>query len=228
MLVLNRRPGESIVIEPDLRVTVLSVADRRVWIGVAAGGRIPSMRMSASVVTPTEARVEIGPLSSIEFDDGAVRIEIAGEEHPASGAHAGIAIDRKLGERILIGGDLWASLTSVAKGNPSITLGGSAIGEELSITLIRPAGSYVRLGVDAPSRKVYREELWDAVTAGASPASDDGGSGPPADKAADAADAADGAAADAADAADADGAAADGAAADGRTAKGAGALSAAS
>lgn len=167
MLVLNRRPGESIVIEPDLRVTVLSVADRRVWIGVGAEGRIAPMRLSASVVGTADTRIEIGPLSSISFDDGAVRAEMATEGHPADRSHAGLAIDRKIGERIEVGTDLWIAPAAVSKGNPCITLGGPLIGEELSITVIRPAGSYVRLGVDAPTRKVYREELWEAVTSAA-------------------------------------------------------------
>jgi sRNA-binding carbon storage regulator CsrA len=65
-----------------------------------------------------------------------------------------------------IGEDLWVAIASISKGNPCVTFGGKAIGDPFSITLIRPAGSYVRLGVDAPNRRVYREELWDFVQAG--------------------------------------------------------------
>lgn len=164
MLVLNRRPGETIVIEPDLRVTVLSVTDRRVWIGLRSSA-FPELRVSASVVSPGEARLEIVPMSSVVFDGGRVRIIAAADGEPATTARAGIAVDRKPGERVEIGDDLWVAVAAISKGNPSVTFGGSAIGEPFSITLIRPAGSYVRLGVDAPDRRVYREELWDVVQA---------------------------------------------------------------
>lgn len=165
MLVLNRRPGESIVIEPDLRVTVLSVTDRRVWIALRAGATCEDLSVSATAVSPDEARLEIVPMSSVQFDGDRVRITTARAHDTASASRAGIAIDRKPGERVEIDDHLWVSIASVSKGNPTITFGGSAIGDELSVTLIRPAGSYVRLGVDAPNRRVYREELWDAVQA---------------------------------------------------------------
>lgn len=164
MLVLNRRPGETIVIEPDLRVTVLSVTDRRVWIGLRSSA-FPELRVSASVVSPGEARLEIVPMSSVIFDGDRVRIVAGADGDLATTARAGIAVDRKPGERVEIGDDLWVALAAISKGNPSVTFGGSSIGEPFSITLIRPAGSYVRLGVDAPDRRVYREELWDVVQA---------------------------------------------------------------
>ncbi len=165
MLVLNRRPGESIVIEPDLRVTVLSVTDRRVWVGVSVAGACGHLRVCATVLSLNEARLEIVPMSSVSFDGEHVRIATAGEHDAANASRAGLAIDRKPGERVEIGDHLWVAIGSISKGNPTITFGGTAVGDEFSITLIRPAGSYVRLGVDAPERRVYREELWDAVQA---------------------------------------------------------------
>ncbi|HVC13845.1 MAG TPA: carbon storage regulator [Acidimicrobiales bacterium] len=164
MLVLNRRPGETIVIEPDLRVTVLSVADRRVWIGLRSSA-FPELRVSATAVSTTEARLEIVPISSVEFDGTRVRVTTAGDGDAAMAAHAGLALDRRPGERVEVGDGLWVAIASISKGNPAVTLGGQAIGEAVSITLIRPAGNYVRLGVDAPNRRVYREELWDVVQA---------------------------------------------------------------
>jgi len=166
MLVLNRRPGESIVIEPDLRVTVLSVSDRRVWIGLTCSA-FPELRVSATVVSPDEARLEIAPMSSVVFEGQRVRVVPAVEGDPATSARAGIAVDRKPGERVEVGDGLWVAVAAISKGNPSVSFGGEAIGEAFTITLIRPAGSYVRLGVDAPDRRVYREELWDVVHAAA-------------------------------------------------------------
>ncbi len=165
MLVLNRRPGESIVIEPDLRVTVLSVTDRRVWVGISSASAFRELRVSATVLSPSEARLEIVPMSSVVFDGEQVRISTGAEGDAAETLHAGLAVDRQPGQRVDVGDELWVAVSSISKGNPTITFGGGVIGEEFSITLIRPAGSYVRLGVDAPNRRVYREELWDAVQA---------------------------------------------------------------
>ncbi len=164
MLVLNRRPGESIVIEPDLRVTVVSVAERRVWIELRSPS-LPSLRVSATVVSADEARLEIVPMAGVAFDGGRIRLKPATALDVASVVRAGLALDRKPGERVEVGDDLFVALESISKGNPAVAFGGAAIGEPFRITLIRPAGSYVRLGVDAPSRRVYREELWDVVRA---------------------------------------------------------------
>ena len=176
MLVLNRRPGESVIIEPDVHVTVLSVADRRVRISFAAPN-LPTLFVSAAVTSASDARLEIGPLSEVSFEAGRVRIEVWAHASPAHGAQhdaqAGadpdtqpaLAINRAVGERVDVGDDVWVGVASVSKGNPCIAFGGTAVGEEVRITLIRPAGSYVRLGVEAPNRRVYREELWAAMLA---------------------------------------------------------------
>jgi sRNA-binding carbon storage regulator CsrA len=163
MLVLNRRPGESVIIEPDVHVTVLSVADRRVRISLRAP-RVPPLDISAVVVSGEAARLEIGPLASVAFDGDAVRVEIA-DVGAAADVQAALAVNRSTGERVEVGDDAWVAVASVSKGNPCVAFGGDAIGEEVRITLIRPAGSYVRLGVEAPNRRVYREELWAAMQA---------------------------------------------------------------
>lgn len=164
MLVLNRRPGESVIIEPDVHVTVLSVADRRVRISVRAPG-VPPLRVSATVVSANEARLEIGPLESVSFADDAIRVRTASDAHAASDAQAALAVNCTVGSRVAVGDDLWVGVAAVSKGNPCVAFGGPAIGDEVRITLIRPAGSYVRLGVEAPDRRVYREELLTAMRA---------------------------------------------------------------
>lgn len=162
MLVLNRRPGESVIIEPDFRITVLSVADRRVRIALRAPD-MPPLHVSAVATSEDQARLEVGPLRSVAFDRESIRIDRAPDGHVASNVQAAIAVTCGMGEHIDVGDRTWVAVASVTKGNPCVVFGGSAIGEELRITLIRPAGSYVRLGVEAPSRRVYREELWAAM-----------------------------------------------------------------
>lgn len=162
MLVLNRRAGESIVIEPDICVTVRSVTEQRVWIEIASSS-MPAFGVSAWGLSESEARMEIRPVASVTFDAGAVRVSTAPPDHPASACRAGLTVTRPLGTRVHVGTDAWVSVTAMAMGNPCLHFGGPALGAgELGVTLIRPARSYVRLGVEAPGRRVFREELWSA------------------------------------------------------------------
>ena len=84
---------------------------------------------------------------------------------PALAAQATFSLNRRVGQAVSVGDGLRLGIGSVAKGNPCITIEGVTIGDGLRITLIRPAGSYVRIGVEAPGRRVYRRELWDDMVA---------------------------------------------------------------
>jgi sRNA-binding carbon storage regulator CsrA len=165
MLVLNRRPGESIVIEHGVHVSVLSVSDRKVWLCLEAPDVDPPVRFSASAISDTEARIEIGAPVSVSIEDGGVHVEVAHPGHPAIESQATVGLNRRLGESIGVGGNLRVGLGSLAKGNPTLAIEGPSIAPGLRITLIRPVGSYVRIGVEAPDRRVYRKELWDDVMA---------------------------------------------------------------
>lgn len=165
MLVLNRRAGESIVIEDGIQLSVLSVTDRKVWLCIEAPGVDPPVRVSASAVSETEARFEIGAPISVAIDDKEARVEVARGGHPSIQAQATIGFNRRVGESVVVGDGLRVGLASLTKGNPSLTLEGPDMADGLTITLIRPVGRYVRIGVDAPDRRVYRKELWDDVMA---------------------------------------------------------------
>lgn len=165
MLVLNRRPGESIVIEHDVHVSVLSVSDRKVWLSIEAPGVDPPVRFSATAVSETEARIEIGAPVSVSIGEGDAHVEVASPGHPAIEAQATVGLNRRIGESVAVGASLRVGLGSLAKGNPTLAIDGPTIAPGLRITLIRPVGSYVRIGVEAPDRRVYRKELWDDVMA---------------------------------------------------------------
>lgn len=166
MLVLNRRPGESIVIEPDLRVTVLSVANHKVWIGFDAAGSGHGVNLCASPATSSDARLELAPVRAVEFVGDGVRVSVGEGDHPSVRACSTLAVQRALGQRVEVGDALWVAVGAMSKGNATLRFGGDAVGDELGITLIRPAGSYVRVGVEAPGRRVYRQELWEVVQRG--------------------------------------------------------------
>lgn len=174
MLVLNRRPGESIVIEHGVQVSVLSVTDRKVWLSIEAPGVDPPVRVSATALSDTEARIEIGAPVSLSLEDGAVRVDVARPGHLAARAQATIGLNRRVGESVHVGDSLTVGLGSLAKGNPTLSIEGPSIADGLRITLIRPVGNYVRIGVEAPDRRVYRKELWDDVLASNRAAAVDG------------------------------------------------------
>ncbi|MGH9088509.1 MAG: carbon storage regulator [Acidimicrobiales bacterium] len=165
MLVLNRRPGESIIIEHGINLTVLSVTDRKVWLCIEAPGVEPPVRVSASAVSDDAARLEVGAPTAITMDGDRIAVAVGGEGHPALSAQATFSLNRSVGQSVTVGDGLVVGIGSVAKGNPCVTLEGPKIGTGLRITLIRPAGSYVRIGVEAPDRRVYRKELWDDMVA---------------------------------------------------------------
>ena len=174
MLVLNRRPGESIVIERGIHLTVLSVTDRKVWLCIEAPGVEPPVRVSATAISEEEARLEIGAPTALGLHGDDIRVEVGGEGHPALATQATFSLNRTVGQSLSVGDGLQVGIGSVAKGNPCITLDGPTIGSGVRITLIRPAGSYVRIGVEAPDRRVYRKELWDdMVTANQAAAGED-------------------------------------------------------
>lgn len=174
MLVLNRRAGESIVIEDGVHLSVLSVTDRKVWLCIEAPGIDPPVRVSATAVSETEARIEIGAPVSVAIDHEEARVQVASAGHPSIHAQATIGFNRRVGESVAVGDGLRVGLASLAKGNPSLSLQGPSMADGLTITLIRPVGRYVRIGVDAPDRRVYRKELWDDVMAANQAAAGDG------------------------------------------------------
>ncbi len=160
MLVLNRRPGGSIIIDPDIKLTVLSVVDHQVRIGLRSARVDPMLCVRAAVVAPTTVRVELGPMAAVSVEGDTVQVTLPERDRRVLRPDAVLAIDRQSGERIEIGGELWVSPSVTSDGFPCLTYGGRVIGERFSITAIRPQGGGVRLGIDAPARKVVREEIW--------------------------------------------------------------------
>lgn len=73
MLVLSRRPGEEIIINGNIRVTVVSVKGDRVRVGIAAPGDIPVDRAEVH-----QRRGEfVAPAGGDHHDDEAVVIGVA-------------------------------------------------------------------------------------------------------------------------------------------------------
>lgn len=175
MLVLNRRGGESIVIDHGIEVMVLSVSDRKVWLGIEAPDLSVPVRLSAVALSDKAVRIEIGAPRRVAVDDE-IRIEVASSTHPSFASHGVVGFTRLIGQSITVtpcigdgdagsatSSDVKIGVASLAKGNPSLSIEGPRIGTGVRVTVVRQTGSYVRIGVEAPGRRVYRKELWEEV-----------------------------------------------------------------
>ncbi len=174
MLVLNRRPGESIVVEGGIDVTVSSVVDRKVHLRVTAPGLDQPLRLSSTALSGDEVRLEVGSPTSVRIDADEVQVDVAGDDEPAVAVDAMLSLVRRIGESVTIGDGLTVTVSAVSKGNPCLDITGPAIGFSVTVTVLRTRGSYVRVGIDAPAdRRVFRKELWDDVAAANRAAADD-------------------------------------------------------
>jgi sRNA-binding carbon storage regulator CsrA len=164
VLVLNRRQGESIVVEGCVVVRVLSVKGRTVWLQIAPRDH-PTLVLAAAVHSPDTMRLEIAAPSSYMSDDGGIRVELAQSVHAAAQARATVSFLCGARQRVSVGDRIELAVSPSDREHPNLALRGSAIGDELRLALIRPIGNCIRIGVDAPGRRVYRKELWEALVA---------------------------------------------------------------
>jgi sRNA-binding carbon storage regulator CsrA len=165
VLVLNRRRGESIYVEEDIDICVLRSTHQAVWLRIAGERIAPPLLLGATALSSEEVRLEIGAPLRAHVDGHEVRIEVASPGQLSVAAHATLSFHCRPGHVAKVGGDLEVGVGPTEHGHPSLTLGGRVIGTHLRLALIRLSTSCVRLGIDAPGRRVYRKELWDALVA---------------------------------------------------------------
>ena len=165
MLVLNRRPGESIYVEGDIDISVLRATHQSVWLRIAGERIAPSVLLGATVLSPEELRLEVGAPRRAWVDDQGVRVEVAGHGHLSVVTHATFSFLCRPGQAATVGEDLQLGVGPTEHGHPCLLLGGEAVGAPLRLALIRLANSCVRLGIDAPGLRVHRKELWEALVA---------------------------------------------------------------
>lgn len=165
VLVLNRRPGESILVEDDIDISVLRGGNESMWLRIASPKIAPSVLLGATAVSTSELRLEIGAPRKAWIDEEGVHVEVAEGAHPAVAGHATISFFCRPGQIAKVGAGLELGVGPTERGHTCLTLDGPAIGVQIRLALIRLSKSCVRLGVDAPGRRVYRKELWEALVA---------------------------------------------------------------
>lgn len=173
MLVLNRHFGESIIIEGGVTITVLSAENRTVWLRVAGEKLSPSLLVGACCTSSVSMRLSIGAPLSMVIDEPGVRVQLAGQDHPSRRSQAVVSFYRTSGEEVLLSNGAVLRVKGTEHEHPNLVLSGDPLGGEISLAFIRPVGSWIRLGVDAPQRRVYRKELWEEIVASNSAALDE-------------------------------------------------------
>ena len=175
MLVLNRRPGESIYVEGDIDISVLRATHQAVWLRIGGERIAPSVILGATALSAEELRLEVGAPLRAWVGDHEVRIEVASRGHLSVEKHATFSFHCRPGQVAKVGEGLELGVGPTERGHPCLTLGGEAVGAQLRLALIRLARSCVRLGIDAPGLRVYRKELWEALVAANTAAAGTGG-----------------------------------------------------
>ncbi len=165
MLVLNRRPGESILVEGGLVLSVLRVANQVVWLKIAGETIAPPVLLGVTAVSHEELRLEIGAPLRAWVDEDGVRVEVASGGHLSVVKHATLSFLCRPGHvaRVGEGLELWVEPTE--RGHPALTLAGPAVGAQVRLAMIRLTKACARIGVDAPGLRVHRKELWEELVA---------------------------------------------------------------
>lgn len=165
MLVLNRHFGESIIIEGGISVTVLSAKDRTVWLKVEGDVLYPPLFLGALGTSPTSMRLSIGsPLSMLVAEAG-IRVALASGDHPSRPSQTLVSFECRTGDEVFVDNGIVLGVKATEHEHPNLILSGESLGEAVALAFIKPFGNWVRLGVDAPGRRVYRKELWEELTA---------------------------------------------------------------
>jgi sRNA-binding carbon storage regulator CsrA len=165
VLVLNRRPGESIYVEGGIDIAVLRSTHQAVWLRIAGETISPAVLLGATALSAEELCLEVGAPLRAWVDDHEVRVEVASRGQLSVERHATFSFYCRPGQVAKVGEGLELGVAPTERGHPCVTLGGKAIGVQLRLALIRLARSCVRLGIDAPGLRVYRRELWEALIA---------------------------------------------------------------
>jgi sRNA-binding carbon storage regulator CsrA len=174
VLVLNRRSGESIVIEGDVHLDVVAIMGRNAWLSIVAPGLDTPVHFCATTAGDDVVRIEIARPVSFAFDLDGPHVEVAEAGQPADVMNSVVGLDLRVGEFVAVGDGLRLGAGSTTKGNATVVLCGPRIGAAFRVTLIRLMGSHVRLGIDAPDRRVFRKELWEGVVEANQAAADTG------------------------------------------------------
>lgn len=156
MLVLRRRPGESIVFDGGMRICVAGLEGQRAWLEIAAPGLDVPVTVAVLEGDSDHARIGVRSPRAVAHDgeSGDVHVEIAPPDDTT------LLVRRSVGERLVVG-DLELAVAASGSERAELRINCTALSGPVVLSAFPASGGEVKLGIDAPREvRVLREEVW--------------------------------------------------------------------
>ena len=164
MLVLRRRPLESILFDGGLKLTLAGVVDQRAWLSLSAPCLSAEVVLSPLQTTAGSVCLALRGPRALSEDERGLHLELGGSPD------AVVLINRSIGQCVHTSG-LALSLKAVEAGRAVLKLELACIAGEIGVSIFSVSGAEAKIGIEAPREvRVLRDEVWrelEAANAGA-------------------------------------------------------------
>ncbi len=159
MLVLRRRPNESILFDGGLKMTLAGLEEHRAWLSFAAPCLVDPVTLAAVHVSGDGACLGVRRPRTVG-DDGPVLGVRTG------GAEAGVLlVNRAVGELLAFEG-LTVTLQAVESERAVLRLALAVLPGPVDVSIFSVTGAEAKIGIEAPREvRVFREEVWQELEA---------------------------------------------------------------
>ena len=159
MLVLRRRPTESILFDGGLKMTLAGLQEHRAWLTFAAPCLAEPVTLAALGVAGGEACVGIrGPRA---VGEGGRALEVT-----AGGSDAAVLlVNRGVGDQLVFAG-MTVTLQAVEADRAVLRLSLDGLPGPVDVSIFSVTGAEAKIGIEAPREvRVFREEGWQELEA---------------------------------------------------------------
>lgn len=159
MLVLRRRPFESILFDGGLKLTLAALQEHRAWLSFSAPGLEREIVLAALGVSNDGACIGVRAPRSIGEDGPTLEIVTGGSDQVV------VLVNRKLGEQLRFPG-MSVSLQAVEGDRAVLALELASVGGTIGVSIFSVTGAEAKIGIEAPREvRVFREEVWQELEA---------------------------------------------------------------
>lgn len=159
MLVLRRRPTESILFDGGLKMTLAALQEHRAWLGFAAPCLAEPVTLAALQVAPGGACIGIRGPRTVGSDGAALEVRTGGAEA------AVLLVNRQIGERLVFEG-MTVTLQAVEADRAVLRLSLEVVPGPVDVSIFAVTGAEAKIGIEAPREvRVFREEVWQELEA---------------------------------------------------------------
>jgi carbon storage regulator len=159
MLVLRRRPSESILFDGGLKMTLAALHEHRAWLSFAAPCLTEPVTLAAVRVGPTGACLGVRGPRSLGEEGPTLEVRTGG---PAS---AVLLVNRAVGEQLGFQG-MTVTLKAVEAERAVLRLGLEVVPGAVDVSIFSVTGAEAKIGIEAPREvRVFREEVWQELEA---------------------------------------------------------------